>query len=368
MSVVSTPWRIPAYLVVFAAASWPLCAAAHTVGMSRGTYEIEHRTITAELAFAGKELAAAWPALDTDEDGTISAAELDAGQPLLRSSVLPGVQWSAPGGPCAAQLDGAGVEENDGVLLRVRWVCPGSGDAAELEYALPALDALSRGHRHVAKVLTPAARQDIVVHGGAPRFTLTVAEDQTFVADAGGTFAGFVLLGIEHIVFGFDHVVFLLALFLVAGTFREYVFVITAFTVAHSITLAIAVLGFFQPPGDIIEPAIALSIAWVGVENLFIDTVRKRWRITFAFGLIHGFGFAGALAERGFPEGDVPSLLLAFNLGVEGGQLAILALALPLLWAGRRYLARWLTVTRALSVVVVATGLYWFVTRVPLFA
>jgi hypothetical protein len=117
---------------------------------------------------------------------------------------------------------------------------------------------------------------------------------------------------------------------------RALIGVITAFTLAHSITLALAVLGVFAPSPRLVEPAIALSIAYVGVETFFVADARRRWRITFPFGLIHGFGFAGALREIALPRAQVPVALVTFNLGVELGQLAVLAVALPLVLTVRR--------------------------------
>jgi hypothetical protein len=140
--------------------------------------------------------------------------------------------------------------------------------------------------------------------------------------------------------------------------------VITAFTVAHSITLALAVLGVFAPPPAVIEPLIAASIAYVGVENFFVKNAEGRWRITAPFGLVHGFGFAGALAEVGVPKTDVPLTLFLFNLGVECGQLMVLAVVLPILWVARK--RGWLgpRVVKGLSVVVIALGVFWLVQRV----
>src|SRR5262249_30813916 len=114
-------------------------------------------------------------------------------------------------------------------------------------------------------------------------------------------------LGVEHILTGADHLVFLLGLILVGGRWRSLVGVVSAFTLAHSITLALAALSVFAPSPRIVEPAIALSIAYVGVENLFVKDASKRWRITFPFGLIHGFGFAGALREIALPRAELPT-------------------------------------------------------------
>jgi hydrogenase/urease accessory protein HupE len=142
-------------------------------------------------------------------------------------------------------------------------------------------------------------------------------------------------LGVEHILTGADHLVFLLGLILVGGRLRSLVGVVSAFTLAHSITLALATLSIFAPSPRLVEPAIALSIAYVGVENLFVKDASKRWRITFPFGLIHGFGFAAALREIALPRAQIPIALVSFNLGVEIGQLGVLAIALPLTVAAR---------------------------------
>jgi len=145
------------------------------------------------------------------------------------------------------------------------------------------------------------------------------------------------LLGVEHILFGIDHLLFVLALILLISGVRRLVETITAFTVAHSITLMIASLGWLSLPSAPVEAVIALSIVFLANEiaskrsGTIRLSERQPWLVAFIFGLLHGFGFAGALAEIGLPEGDVPAALLTFNLGVEAGQLAFLAAVLVLL-------------------------------------
>jgi hypothetical protein len=171
-------------------------------------------------------------------------------------------------------------------------------------------------------------------------------------------------MGITHILGGFDHLVFLFGLILVGGSLRGMFATITAFTVAHSITIALAVLGVWSANPSIIEPAIALSVAYVGIENFFVKSVDRRWLITFPFGLVHGFGFAGALGELAVPKDQLLSALVSFNLGVEAGQLAVLVVVLPvLLWARRR---QWFLTygVRGLSAAVVVLGVAWFALRV----
>jgi hydrogenase/urease accessory protein HupE len=137
--------------------------------------------------------------------------------------------------------------------------------------------------------------------------------------------------GVEHILFGFDHLLFVLALVILVRDWRRVAVTVTAFTIAHSITLVAATLGFVNVPGPPVEATIALSIMLVSVEILNARrgkpslTARLPWLVAFSFGLLHGFGFAGALAEVGLPQHAIPVALLFFNLGVEIGQLAFVA-------------------------------------------
>ena len=154
------------------------------------------------------------------------------------------------------------------------------------------------------------------------------------VPGAGEVAATYLRLGVEHILFGFDHLLFVLALVILVRDWRRVAVTVTAFTIAHSITLAAATLGFVNVPGPPVEATIALSIMLVSVEILNARggkpslTARLPWLVAFSFGLLHGFGFAGALAEVGLPRHAIPVALLFFNLGVEIGQLAFVAAVL----------------------------------------
>ena len=166
----------------------------------------------------------------------------------------------------------------------------------------------------------------------------------------------------EHIATGYDHILFLLALLLVGGGLRALVGVVTAFTVAHSITLALATLDLVALPIRLVESAIALSIAWVALENVLFDQQSGRWRITFLFGLVHGFGFASVLRAMHLPSQSLAASLLAFNLGVEAGQIVIVLLAYPVIAAMQHAPQRRMIVATASSVIFVV-ALYWFVDR-----
>ncbi|SIS02523.1 HupE/UreJ family protein [Micromonospora avicenniae] len=179
----------------------------------------------------------------------------------------------------------------------------------------------------------------------------------------------FVRLGAEHLLFGLDHVLFLLALLLGAKRLRDVVEVATAFTIAHSVTLVLAALGWVSVPGWIVEPLIALSIAFVAVDNLLSPRTSHRLPVVFGFGLLHGLGFAGALSVDGPLSASTLADLVSFNVGIELVQLAIIALAFPGLLFLRRAMtnpvaARALTLgTAAATVAVAGAGLVWFVER-----
>lgn len=175
----------------------------------------------------------------------------------------------------------------------------------------------------------------------------------------------YLVLGFWHIVpEGLDHILFVLGLFLLAARARPLLFQVTAFTAAHAVTLTLATLGWVSLPSSVVEPLIALSIVWIAVENVLSDQLRS-WRpaVVFAFGLLHGLGFAGVLAELGLPTAERSAALVSFNLGIELGQLVVLGAAFLLIgWARHRpwYRTR---LTIPLSCGIAAIGLFWTVER-----
>jgi hydrogenase/urease accessory protein HupE len=225
---------------------------------------------------------------------------------------------------------------------------------------------LSYGHRHIARAESGNVVVEEVFFGKQREWDLLPASSAESVVKpvTSQSFGAFFLMGIEHILLGYDHLVFLFGLVLVGGRWRSILLVVTAFTLAHSITLGLAVLGVWAPSPRIVEPLIALSVAYVGVENQFVKDAEKRWRITFPFGLIHGFGFAGALGEIQLPKADVPKALLGFNLGVEAGQLATLAIVLPLILTARKRAWFEKRGVRYLSWAIALLGFMWFVSRI----
>jgi hydrogenase/urease accessory protein HupE len=179
----------------------------------------------------------------------------------------------------------------------------------------------------------------------------------------------FIPAGIHHILIGPDHLLFLIGLLLLGGTIRQLALVVTSFTIAHSITLSLAALNIVTPPARIIEPAIALSIVYVGADNLLVSAPRggrdvRAW-IAFTFGFIHGFGFANVLREMDLPARALGWSLFSFNVGVEIGQLAVVLVVATALAALRaRSEAAGRQIAFAGSIVVIAAGTFWFVQRV----
>ncbi|WP_162309374.1 HupE/UreJ family protein [Cohnella abietis] len=187
-------------------------------------------------------------------------------------------------------------------------------------------------------------------------------EDASGSEQISGWFS-FFKLGMTHILEGYDHLLFLFSLLIARQTFKQYATMITAFTIAHSITLSLTVLGFINVPGWFVEPAIALSICYVAVENIVRKKVSYRWVLTFLFGLIHGMGFADILSEMDIPRSELATDLISFNLGIETIQVTLVAiLLLPLV-----LLHRWKFSRRAVisgSAIAFILGAYWLVSRV----
>lgn len=201
---------------------------------------------------------------------------------------------------------------------------------------------------------------------------LTTANPTAMVAltrqeSLGQTALRFVSEGLHHIASGPDHILFVVGLLLLGGGLKRLLKIVTAFTLAHSVTLGIAALGWWNPSSQVIEPLIALSIVCVGVENLLARPTEQDFRplLAFGFGFIHGFGFAGPLVASGLPQGRMALSLLSFNLGVELGQSLIVLACAPLLaLLSRRVPATAQRVCTIGSVLVAAAGLFWFVQRV----
>ena len=220
--------------------------------------------------------------------------------------------------------------------------------------------------------MTDALVHVVFANGNSWTARLTPSEPSAVIPasqSAWAVFVTYVRHGIEHIAFGFDHLLFVAALMLIVRNWRKLVKAITAFTAAHSITLSCATLGWVTLPSRPVEAMIAISIVMVAAEVVRMErgqlslAIVKPWMVAFVFGLLHGFGFAGALVELGLPHSDIPLALLAFNVGVELGQLAFIAVLLTAVYAVGRLIAipRQVIVASAYAIGIVAA--FWTVQR-----
>lgn len=215
----------------------------------------------------------------------------------------------------------------------------------------PILSRLALGHR---QFVTAGKSSQMLTAASA---AMQIEVDRA----ASDTFREFAKMGVEHIWFGFDHLAFLFALLLAVANLRESFKIITSFTVAHSITLTAATLDLVHLPSSIVEPVIAVSIVYVGIENFLGKPKTNRILVTFAFGLVHGFGFSSALRELGIGS-NAPLALFSFNAGVEFGQAVIAAVALPILYKLRQVpQTRYVEIS---STIIALAGTWWLIQRI----
>ena len=234
----------------------------------------------------------------------------------------------------------------------------------ELHLSAIALDHLPRGHKQFFSIRDADGKTltECMLSAESKDITIPLRTNSTSNSES---FLRFLVLGIEHIFTGYDHLAFLLAVLLTGGSLLSNARIITSFTIAHSLTLALATFGVVTLPPALVEPLIAASIVFVGIENLVRRQLARRWLVTFGFGLIHGLGFASILRELGIGkmgiQGAIP--LLSFNLGVELAQISIAALILPLVWKLQQRPSFMLKHVPALSLIITLAGFYWLLTR-----
>jgi len=192
--------------------------------------------------------------------------------------------------------------------------------------------------------------------------------------DRWSTIKTYLVLGFEHILLGIDHLLFVLALLLITVGFKKLIKTITAFTVAHSITLSLATLGVMGLPSAPVEAVIALSIVFLAVELYHYYkgkeglTVRYPWVVAFTFGLLHGFGFAGALSDVGLPQTDIPAALLFFNVGVELGQIAFVLVVMAIIWMLMKLKKDWPKKVKLIPVYAIGSmASFWLIERIIAF-
>lgn len=310
--------------------------------------------------------------LDSDGDAVLTTREINSRRPAIARFATERLGIRRGGDDCRLSVGGLTIrqrESDDFLSLKFDGVCLRDGPldvSTSLFFGSPGYSAL-------LDVRTPKGRFPAVLS------MISASWTEPAVASLSGTVLRFVQEGYRHVLIGYDHIAFLLLLLLpsvlrrsksgwsAATSGREVVFdllkIVTAFTIAHSITLGLATTGAVRVAAQPIEVAIAASIVIAGVLNLFPAASRWRLRLAIGFGFVHGFGFANALEEIGAEGTRLAPMLAGFNLGVEFAQLSIVALALPVLWLLSRtsqYAGR---VMPALSLATALTGAVWFAGR-----
>jgi hydrogenase/urease accessory protein HupE len=357
----------------------PLLAAAplraHDPGLSTTQVAVGAQVLTARIGFAPGDLrtllagepsvpaASAW----TPADLASARTSLEALAPRL-------VEIRSESGPVAWRRVSVSLESPSSVLFSLDAPRPGG---SRWTFRSRVMDRLPPGHRDFLSVTDERGGTVLerLLSAGDPSADLVLPA----AAEAAGapalrptppSFWGFIGLGIEHIWTGYDHLLFLFGLLVVCRSFRSVVAIISCFTIAHSITLALAAFDVVSIPSRVVEPLIAATICYVGIENLLRRGAEPalRWALTFAFGLIHGFGFASVLRDLGVGANGhgLAMPLFTFNLGVEIGQISLAAIALPLLWQLRKHKLLFRSEVPVASVLVAAAGLYWFLARTVL--
>lgn len=337
-------------------------ASAHvsdTTGYStiRGDGRVISYSLSLEYDVLAKAVDLGPQSLGAVEDSQRQEA-LESGKVALEKYIYQRVDIFLDGAACEPRLNGTSVARRDETpyaQLELAYSCHGSAGAYQLTYSIFSdTDGVADGHRNIV---------DYRLGGQEGRTVLDGSHQEFVVGESSvpASIARFWSMGLMHILSGLDHVLFVVALTLGASNVRNLLSMVSMFTLAHSLTLVSALAGGVNVPSSVVEPLIALSIAFVALENL-LGATRHRLPVVFVFGLVHGLGFAGSLRITDEVSGNLVTSLLSFNAGIEAGQALLLIVVFPLLLLLRR--GRWsVPVVRGATSVVAAFGLIWFVER-----
>lgn len=301
--------------------------------------------------------------------------QLHRHEPEIAALLLGKISLGAPGAPCS--LDPRPIEiDMPGepfLILPFSGLCKDLGEELEVRYDL--MFDIDAQHRAIVEI-----RRDEGVYSGMMSPETRVIEFDARATNLRDTFVSYVIQGAHHIWIGYDHILFLISLLLPAvlmrkdslwlpvydlkGAFWSTAKIVTAFTLAHSVTLSLAALGIVELPSRFVESVVAGSIAVAAINNIYPVITRRLWLVAFVFGLIHGFGFASVLSEFGLPSDQKFVALVSFNTGVELGQITIVAAVLPILFLFRDRLTYSRLVMPMGSVVISAIALVWLFERV----
>lgn len=331
-------------------------------GNYQGQWDIALRDLDAAIA------------IDGNGDRALTWGEIQSARPRIERYAFDRLAIAAPATCSLTPNDLLIDRHSDGhyAVLRFAMSCPQAGDTARIDYRL--MQGIDSTHRGLLQwVDAGGAVQSAVLIPGEPR-DISLLQPSRW-----SQFKQYLWDGAHHIWIGYDHMLFLISLLLPAVLIRrrrdwiaaesgravamKVAGIVTAFTLAHSITLTLAALGFVQLPSRLVESAIALSVILAAVNNVKPLVTERTWAFAFGFGLLHGFGFASALADLGLPRDALALCLLAFNLGVEFGQLCVVAALLPLAFLIRRSAFYQRVVLVPGSLLIALLALLWLVER-----
>jgi hypothetical protein len=358
-------------LVVFSAGT----VKAHTQSSAYLTLQTSSSDVSIRWDLALRDLDDAI-GLDLNDDGKITWGELLARKEAVFAYAQSRLHLQCDGKPAELRADELLVDDHsDGAYAVLRFTVPESSRPTRLDLSYNAFFDIDPKHRGLLRL----------ENNGQSRLAVfsPTTSNQTFDLGAPPPTNSFLIFfkeGIWHIWSGYDHILFLIALLLPSvlrrrdgiwqpviaarPAFTNVLKIVTAFTVAHSITLSLSALGYVHLPTRLVESAIAASVVLAALNNLIPFFGERSWMVAFAFGLLHGFGFANALRDLGLQHGQLAATLFGFNLGVEIGQLAIVAVFLPLALAMRRLLFYQRFVLQTGSIVIIAVSATWLAERV----
>jgi hydrogenase/urease accessory protein HupE len=331
---------------------------AHTISLTYAEVTVDEQQVRWSLKLPIPELDLLL-GLDENHDGQVDAAEVMRSQPRIQQYVMLQLGVHDDGRQVPGSIGSLRLwKDPEGHLfIQTEAVFAAQGASfGKITLHCDMLRTVVAAHQTLAKITSGGKTIDFVFENG--RDFEANANPSTFQ-----TILQFVHIGIMHIFTGYDHVAFLLGVVLIGGSFTTILKVVTSFTLAHSITLALAAFHLVELPSRLVESGIALSIIYIAVENLFFQKFDRRWIVTFFFGLVHGFGFASALAEVHLSRQLLATALFSFNLGVETGQLCIVAALLPALLYMSRLRFNTLII-KGCSAVIFVLGSFWLWQRV----
>lgn len=333
---------------------------AHEIYTSYSSIEIIGTRLTYILTLDESELKYIFE-LDTNNDGSITENELNASIDKIYMHFEKRLTITI-GGETIELMRGEGFVSKDNlgnVFVNLVFGQTLDRQPWKLTLSLNIFDDFGPRHKNLVKVIHHDQIQQAILTIGSPRQDFSFSGTDSSLFQHSRQFFG---LGVEHILIGYDHILFLLGLIIIGGSFLNLVKIVSSFTVAHSITLILSALQVVAIPARLVESVIALSIVYIALENFFIKKSDDRWLITFIFGLMHGFGFAGVLHELGLPTEGLVVSLLSFNVGVEVGQVIIVGVTFPLIYLITK--TRWQKkMVYGLSSVIIVFGLMWFFER-----